>query len=622
MVKKIISSAIIFLMIFGLINNIFIKKSEAQKMNVGEAFGKAVASFAVCWVVEKLSLYIQGLATDETVGAVAGAVRVGEFFFTVPAVEVGGPITEGKAQSNEAYNTAKNCLRDTFIKIMGDYVVDQVVDWIQNGGSLGDRFVTDWGKFKDDAFNVGVGTVINESNFKFLCAPFGLQIKLAFMPVQKFSKQITCTLDKIVKNIDNFYIDFSVGDWEGYLASWEPQNNYYGSILLFNDEAIIQGNKAKEDAVNDANAGGGFLSIKRCKDGGEDSLAMARFKYKKEWQFSKTSNGYCPRKLVENTTPGGLVKDKISRWTVDRDFYGLINSKDIAVWTQAIVDAAINRLLKEGLAQMQPDDEDDFDETTYQDNLLTATNEVARDALRGVANKARVINGIASQILPIKQQSLITATNNVNVLQSIAAKQTQTPGACLPNIAQTDIDAAINVQDSLNKQVSNLTNITSVISNLLNFADNNQTADANTIAANIESYNNLLAKYPDEIRLLSDLSVLTTVNQELSDISGKLNSAQSQFASCGLIIAINNGAAITVSQNVSLTINSSGSNISNVSEMMISNDASFSGAVWEPYAVSKSWTLTASAGLKTVYVRFRNSLGNVSNTFSDDITLQ
>lgn len=623
MVKKIILSAMIFLLIFGLINNIFIKKSEAQKMSVGQAFGKASGAFIACWGIEKLMLYIKGFI-DEGKGSGEGALRVATGLMYVPTIEAGSPIAEGKEQTNISYGVARDCLRETFIKIMGDYIVDQIVDWIQNGGSLGDRFVTDWGKFKDDAFNVGVGTVINESNLKFLCSPFGLQVKLAFMPVQKFSKQIACTLDKIVKNIDKFYIDFSVGDWEGYLASWEPQNNFYGSTLLLNNEAIIQGNKAKEDAVNDANAGGGFLSVKRCKDGGlNDTLAGAQLDYPDDYQFAKTSNGYCPRRLVENTTPGGLVKDKISRWTVDRDFYGLINKKDIASWTQAIVDASINRLLKEGLAQMQPDDDkDDFDSTIYQANLSTIANDAARNTLREIADRARVTNNIASFILPIKQQSLNATTDNINTLKNITVAQTQTPGACSPNIAQTDIDAAISVQDSLNKQVANLTNITSVIFNFLNFVDNNQTADANTIATNIESYNNLLANYPDEMRLLLDIDALAKANQELSDISGKLNSAQSQFASCGLIIIINNGAAIATSQNVSLTINSSGANISNVSEMSISNDFSFSGAVWEPYAVSKSWTLTAGAGLKTVYIRFRNSFGNVSNIFNDDITLQ
>jgi hypothetical protein len=73
-------------------------------------------------------------------------------------------------------------------------------------------------------------------------------------------------------------------------------------------------------------------------------------------------------------------------------------------------------------------------------------------------------------------------------------------------------------------------------------------------------------------------------------------------------ITINDGASTTTSPNVTLTIAASPDTV----EMLISNDPGFAGAVWEPFATSKSWTLAGSSGLQFVYARFRDSADNVS----------
>jgi len=84
-------------------------------------------------------------------------------------------------------------------------------------------------------------------------------------------------------------------------------------------------------------------------------------------------------------------------------------------------------------------------------------------------------------------------------------------------------------------------------------------------------------------------------------------------------ISINNGDGYTGSTSVTLTLSASDSG-SGVSKMQFSND----GVVWsseEDYATSKSWTLTAGDGTKTVYVQYKDNLGNWSGSISDTITL-
>ena len=85
-------------------------------------------------------------------------------------------------------------------------------------------------------------------------------------------------------------------------------------------------------------------------------------------------------------------------------------------------------------------------------------------------------------------------------------------------------------------------------------------------------------------------------------------------------ITINGGAACTTSANVVLSINNFGDN--SITQMIISEDPFFAGAVYEPYAATKNWTLSAGFGLKTVYAKLKTSGGAESNVFSDTIDFE
>lgn len=82
-------------------------------------------------------------------------------------------------------------------------------------------------------------------------------------------------------------------------------------------------------------------------------------------------------------------------------------------------------------------------------------------------------------------------------------------------------------------------------------------------------------------------------------------------------ITINGGAACTTSANVVLSINNFGD--SSITQMIISESPFFTGAVYEPYAATKNWTLSAGFGLKTVYLKLKTSGGAESNVFSATI---
>ena len=84
-------------------------------------------------------------------------------------------------------------------------------------------------------------------------------------------------------------------------------------------------------------------------------------------------------------------------------------------------------------------------------------------------------------------------------------------------------------------------------------------------------------------------------------------------------ITINNGDAETTSTSVSLTLSAS-DNCSTVAFMRFSNDDS-TWSSWEQYATTQSWTLTSGTGTKWVYVQFQDTVGNISQSYSDSIQL-
>jgi hypothetical protein len=83
-------------------------------------------------------------------------------------------------------------------------------------------------------------------------------------------------------------------------------------------------------------------------------------------------------------------------------------------------------------------------------------------------------------------------------------------------------------------------------------------------------------------------------------------------------VLIDGGNAYTASQTVSLTLSATDVGGSGLTEMSFSNNNS-TWSAWEPYATSKSWTLTDGAAIKYVYARYRDAAGNVSLSANDTI---
>ncbi len=123
-----------------------------------------------------------------------------------------------------------------------------------------------------------------------------------------------------------------------------------------------------------------------------------------------------------------------------------------------------------------------------------------------------------------------------------------------------------------------------------------------------------------------NVSVSTTLKFFAKDFGGNSETVKTENYTIDTTppagtITINSGAASTNSLNVTLTLTCD--DASGCSQMKFSNDvdneANYSTP--ETYSATKAWALSSGGGTKTVYAKFKDSIGNWSIAYSDTINL-
>jgi len=351
-------------------------------------------------------------------------------------------------------------LRDVVVKRIMDSMVDQTITWIQGGGSP--QFVTDFQGFLRDSASAAVGDVVLQTDAAFICSPFKAQIMLQLQPTPKFSENVKCTLDSIVDNIDDFYNDFSKGGWIGYAEVMKPQNNYYGVALQVSANLNDQAAKAVDAASKEIQAGSGFLSVKRCKGGGvsADTKKMLSEEYGTLIaDLVKDSKGnYCHPNQMENITPGDTVGETV-RNAINSDSQWAAN---VQSYTAAIVNALINRLIKEGISELQPSSSDSSYGGTVGAQLQTVSAQLQQDKNQMISEINKFVDEW-QYVLDRKKESVIYARKISN---------------CGPMIIESNIQAA---QAEVIRLQSEIADLESRISKANVLIDDIKKADFNDV---------------------------------------------------------------------------------------------------------------------------------------------
>ena len=221
-------------------------------------------------------------------------------------------------------------------------IVDQIVAWIQGGGEP--KFITDWPGFFRDAVDQAGGRFIQKLGLGLFCSPYNLTLRAAFIPIPQFSDRSSCTFSQIGVNVNNFLTNFNNGGW----VAWnemvlKPQNNIYGAYLMAWDEYEREKSAAEKAAAAEAQAGKGFLSVKRC------------IRQHEEPQYDEDGNSLSPKIVCDEqqiVTPGAVAGDLVSK-AVGSDIDFIVNSQDLAAYVSAISNAILNRMFAEGVGLLR-----------------------------------------------------------------------------------------------------------------------------------------------------------------------------------------------------------------------------------------------------------------------------
>lgn len=462
-VQKTLLSFLTIFIIVGLFGAVFVRRAEAQSIGTpGGAIGKAVGAGATCFLEGRLESFAEGLIFGEgpaTAAAITKSIPAEAFrdvglVINVPVLDNANfEMGRARLQSTEAgsYKNAvdqslmksKDCIRDVVAKIILDWIVDETVTWIQGGGKPG--FVTNWENFAQDAVNIGVGSVIQETNLAFLCSPFKLQIQLSLMAPERFQHRIECTLDKIIANIDSFYDDFSQGGWLAYNTIWEPQNNYYGQILLIHDEAVVRAAQKKEAALNEALASKGFLSVKRCVEWNDDYIDYCKALGGTDDSCKKDAPA-CSRHEI--MTPGDAV-GRLAGEAITSDIRWAENIKS---WTAALVNATMNRLIKEGLSLMKKSTDVSLDDYgSY--NPWQGYDRLAQINKNAKMDLTEQIGKLVDDLSDIRTEKRVSLSYAEKTLQAFQDMKTKT---CTPPITDAEIDNVSKAIAQLNGELLEL----------------------------------------------------------------------------------------------------------------------------------------------------------------------
>ncbi len=310
-----------------------------------------------------------------------------------------------------ALTEAADAIQETIKKRFFDMIVDQMVNWIQGGGKP--LFIQNWSAFLAQYGNIVTGDIIAEMKIAGICQPFGMQLQIAVLQPPRFSGQIKCTLDQVVRNMVNFYNNFSAGGFVAYREQWQPQNNFYGALLLAIDEKETRIADQRFAATQEAQANNGFLGTRKCDEFGHCYI----------------------------TTPGMQIGAAAAK-VVGADLDYIVNSKSMAAYVAAISDALINRLIREGVSGFQG---------------VVSTNAPKIGYLPAQPANAAPCSGLAGDALnACKALEGYKAGNAAAVKASYMAQINDTLVPLLA--AQTDALATQTVEQSLVNRTSELNN--------------------------------------------------------------------------------------------------------------------------------------------------------------------
>jgi hypothetical protein len=250
--------------------------------------------------------------------------------------------------------TFMGCIVNTIAKAALAQITASTVNWINSGFNGQPSFVNNFQNFFGNVADLAAGQFIQGSGLAFLCSPFQLQIKIAIAQAYANRSAQSCTLTKVVGNVNNFMNgNFSAGGWGGLLSfTTVPTNNPYGAFAYAQVGLVTAQNQALQNAKNNITPNG-FLALQQVNCNGNTSFKSAAgngpvSNPQAAAAGGAQTSGGCTTSI---TTPGHVIEDSLSGVLKSPlDQLGLANDLDQII--SALTTQLMTRVLQNGLTSV------------------------------------------------------------------------------------------------------------------------------------------------------------------------------------------------------------------------------------------------------------------------------
>ena len=140
----------------------------------------------------------------------------------------------------------------------------------------------------------------------------------------------------------SWYVFGGYNSWNAYASVLQPNNNYFGSLIVAQDRATLEAITAQEAAKSQAIASKGFLSVDKV-------VGCSRYVPDEDGNPTTVCEPGYETKVA--TTPGAVVGETLTTslgWKGNQ----IIKAERFEELVAAIVNASINRVMREGLSSL------------------------------------------------------------------------------------------------------------------------------------------------------------------------------------------------------------------------------------------------------------------------------
>ncbi len=274
--------------------------------------------------------------------------------FTFDIAQLGA---QGVKMGQDIAKWVRGYVTETLKDVLVHKLIQQTIGWIQGNGKP--KFITNWKSFLGDVANQAGGDFLYRINPK-LCTSFGPMIRVALTPVTTApDKGITCTLDQVMSNVQDFYDNFSNGGWIAYGATLQPSNNFFGAYMQASDMLMVEKAQKTQAKESEAKSSSGFLGTKMCtkweyRAPQADPTDPAYISCINQCKLSPVVDceKECapqgpPQKVCveeKTTTPGDMVAKALGDLP-GAPLQRIVNAQDITALVNALVNAAMSKLV-------------------------------------------------------------------------------------------------------------------------------------------------------------------------------------------------------------------------------------------------------------------------------------